>query len=229
MNNLVNKFSAKLAPEMAIIVYKEQNDNEIYLERRNIVKGKMMAGVPLSEECIRSIAELTDRTSHKELHGIIPSNFLYADSRKGFEKYVWYQKEQKRMHFYSAKLDIPNGEMYTPSLLYVVRGNMLSLYAFRGETINMNTKLYRAPYFNVSDSSVCLGSARLPEIQELTYTNLIEHWEKMFWLSEFDHILGGNPIKSNLSVLSKQLMKTGKTFPYKELIPLSKTLKDIIK
>lgn len=214
---------------MAIIVYKDSENEEVYLERRNIDKGKMMAGIPLTEECIRNIAELTLNASRKELHGVIPSNMLYSDSRKGYEKYVWYEKPQKKMHYYSDKLGVPNGELFTPSLLYVAQGNGLSLYAFNGEMINPKTKLYRAPYFNVSDTYVCLGNSHLPEIQELTYDNIIEYWEKIFWLSEFDHILGGNPIKSNLSILSKKLMQTGKPFPQSELIPINKTLKDILK
>lgn len=228
MNKLTHKFSSELIPQLALIVYHDNKNEKIYLERRNIYKSRMMAGTPLTEECINKIAELTLNVSRKELHGIIPSNMLYSDSRKGYEKYVWYEKAQKKMHYYSSKLGIPSGELFTPSLLYVAQGNALSIYAFNGDTINLNTKLYRAPYFNVSDTSVCLGNSHLPEIQELTYNNIIEYWEKMFWLSEFDHILGGNPIKSNLSILSKKLMQTGKPFPKSELIPVNKTLKNIL-
>ncbi len=213
---------------MAIIVYQDSTYEDIYLERRNIDKGRMMAGTPLTEECIRKIAELTLNVSRKEPHGVIPSNMLYIDSRKGYEKYVWFEKAQKKMHYFSNRLEIPSGELFTPSLLYVVQGSELSIYAFNGDTINPNTKLYRAPYFNVSSTSVCLGNSHLPEIQELTYSNIIEYWEKMFWLSEFDHILGGNPIKSNLSILTKKLMETGKPFPKNELIPVNKTLKNIL-
>lgn len=227
MNKLTQQLTAQLIPEMAIIVYGDKEHDSFFLERRNITDGKMGAGVPLTEECIRNIAELTVQSSRKELHGAIPPNMLYADGRKGYEKYVWFAKPQKKMHYFNKRLNIPNGELSTPSLLYVVSGNTLSLYAFIGDY--PDGKLYRAPYFNVSDTHVCLGSSHLPEIQEMTYQNIIQYWEKMFWQSEFVHILGTNPIKSNLAILSKRLMETGEPFPQDELLPISLTLKNIIK
>ena len=212
---------------MAIIVYSDKDENNIYLERRDIVKGNMGAGIPLTEECIRDIAEMTLDTTKRELHGIIPSNMLYADGRKGYEKYIWFEKPQKRMHFFSKRLAISNGELYTPSLLYIAIQNTLAIYAFIGD--NPDTQLYRAPYFNVSETYVCLGNSKLSEIADMTYTNIMEYWEKMFWLSEFDHILGTNPIVSNLSLLSKRLIKTGEPIPVTELIPINKTLNDFLR
>lgn len=227
MNKLTKQLATELCAKMAIIVYGDDEHDSFYLERRNITNGKMGAGTPLTEECIRDIAELTLNSSRKELHGAIPPNMLYADGRKGYEKYVWFEKPQKKMHYFNKRLNIPNGELFTPSLLYAVSGNRLSLYAFIGEY--PDGKLYRAPYFNVSDTYVCLGNSHLPEIQEMTYENIIQFWEKMFWQSEFTHILDTNPIKSNLSILSKRLMETGEPFPKDELLPISLTLKNIIR
>ena len=203
MNNLTQQLSTQLIPEMTITVYSDEKRDTIYLERRNIINGKMGAGIPLTEECIRDIADLTLNRSRKELHGVIPPNMLYADGRKGYEKYIWFEKPQKKMHFFSKSLEIPNGELYTPSLLYVVQNDMLSLYA-------------------------CLGNSKLPDIQEMTYHAIIQYWETLFWKSEFSHILDTNPVKSNLAILSKELMKTGKPFPKSELVPVTLTLKNFI-
>lgn len=226
MNKLTEQLSTSLIPEMAIIVYADNARSNIYLERKDIISGKMGAGVPLSEECIRDIADLTLNRSRKELHGVIPPNMLYADGRKGYEKYVWYEKPQKRKHYFRKDLNIPNSEFYTPSLLYVVNNGALSLYAFCGDY--PDSQLYRAPYFNVSPTYVCLGSAHVPEITEMTYQNIIDYWEKLFWLSEFSHILDGNPVKTNLSILTKELANTNKPFPKSELLPITLTLKKII-
>lgn len=226
MNNLTEQLSTKLSPEMAIIVYADGERDNIYLERRDITNGKMGAGIPLTEECIKDIADLTLNRSRKELHGIIPPNMLYADGRKGYEKYIWFEKPEKKMHYFSKSLQIPNGEFYTPSLLYVVQRDALSLYAFQGDY--PDKQLYRAPYFNVSSTYVCLGNSKLPDIEEMTYQNIIKYWETMFWKSEFSHILDTNPVKSNLAILSKNLMKSGKPFPESELIPVTLTLKKLI-
>ncbi|MDC2174820.1 PRTRC system protein B [Bacteroides thetaiotaomicron] len=226
MNELTKQLSTMLVPEMAIIVYSDDNRTNLYLERRDIRNGNMGAGKPLTEECIKDIADLALNRASKELHGIIPPNMLYADGRKGYEKFVWYEKPQKKMHYFRKNLDIPNGTLCTPSLLYVVERDVLSLYAFCGD--NPDSQLYQAPYFNVSSSYACLGNSKLPEIEEMTYQNIIAYWEKMFWQSEFSHILGTNPIKSNLALVTKKLIKTGEPFPESELIPIKLTLKKII-
>ena len=227
MNNLTQQFSTMLTPEMAIIVYGDKDRTNIYLERRDITNGAMGAGIPLTEDCIKDIAELTLNRARKELHGIIPKNLLYADGRKGYEKFVWYEKPQKKMHYFTKELGIPNAELSTPALLYIADRDMLSLYAFCGDY--PDNQLYHAPFFNVSDTFVCLGNARLPEIEEMTYQNIIDHWEKLFWQTEFSHINGTNPVKSNLVLLTKELIKTGKPFPENELVPLNVTLKKFIR
>lgn len=226
MNNLTQQFSTKLIPEMTIIVYADEKRDNIFLERRDITNGKMGAGIPLTEECIKDIADLTLNRARKELHGVIPPNMLYADGRRGYKKYIWYEKPQKKMHFFNKSLGIPNGMFYTPSLLYAVCEDTLSLYAFHGDY--PDKQLYRAPYFNVSSTHVCLGNSKLPDMEEMTYQNIINYWETMFWKSEFSHILGENPIRSNLAILSQKLMKTGKPFPKSELIPVTLTLQTLI-
>lgn len=215
-----------LKPQMALIVYSDERKNNIYLERRDIVNGRMTAGVPVSEDCIRDILSMDLKSNKMELHGAIPRNLIYADGRTGFEKFVWYQPAQKKMHYFKFSLGIPNGELYTPPLLYVVRGNQLAMYAFKGSY--PNGKLYMAPFFNVASTHVCLGNAKLENISDYTYTNVIEYWEKLFWQSEFSHILE-NPVKSNLAVLTKRLQASQEKFPASELIELPFTLKDFIK
>lgn len=229
-NKLTKDFTARMLPKMALVVYESELDDSLYLEQRTIIDGRMGAGVPVTMECLREIAELATSPSQKEIHGAIPSNMLYADSRKGYERYVWYRPAEKRMHYYSSSLHIPDGELCTPPLLYVVNRNELALYAFIGDgKPRSDEQLYRAPFFNVSSDHVCLGNARLPEMQELTYANIIAYWEKMFWASAFSHILDGNPVKGNLAVLTKRLMASGEPFPTDELVKVRFKLSDFMK
>ena len=46
---------------------------------------------------------------------------------------------------------------------------------------------FLAPFFNVTGSSVCLGNAALTPPEDMTFSKLLEYWEKRFWLSEFSH------------------------------------------
>lgn len=229
MNQLTEHLTSSLAPAMAVICY--QNGNDCYLERRDIINGKMTAGIPLTEKCLSGISEVLSFDSAKIIHGTIPSYMLYADCRSGREKYVWYRKPEKRRMFFSSKLGIENGELLTPGLIYVVNGTTLSVYAVRSKRLSISTKLFHAPFFNVYDSAdVCLGSAKLKFPEELTYDNVIKYWEDKFWKSKFDHLLGSNPVASNLASLTKMCIETGCEFPLKELKPIKKlTLKSLLK
>ena len=78
------------------------------------------------------------------------------------------------------------------------------------------------------DGKVCLGSAKVDKPYELTFESVMRYWEKMFWASEFAHLLGGNPVKGNLSTITKNCISTGCKFPDSELIPVKQKLKSLI-
>ena len=105
----------------------------------------------------------------------------------------------------------------------------LNIYACKDKKLTEKTELYAAPFFNVTGASVCLGSAKIEKPKDLTYTNLLEYWEKKFWLTEFSHLGGeGNPTISNLVLVTKAAKD--KPFDLDELKLLNKLkLKDILK
>lgn len=215
----------KMMPEMAIILYRGCDSS--YLERRDIIDGVMQQGEPLSEECIRDIVSGLSAEESNLLHGAIPSNMLYCDPRTGFEKYVWYRHAEKRMLYFKESTGIPSGEMWVPPLLYVVEKNGMSMYSFTGG--KPKDRLLQAPFMNVSSRYVCLGNVDREFKGDRTYEAIMAHWEKLFWNSEFVHLLDGNPIKGNLALLTKRLIETGERFPVRELKEVSITLKDILR
>lgn len=218
-------------PKMAIVVYESKEQHEgIYLERRDIVNGQMQSGIPLTRKCITDIMEtiaIDKEDSNYRIVGGIPSNLLYVDFSPGRMKLVWYNQPEKRQAYFAKALGIQDGEMSMPGLLYVVEDTKLMVYAFKGS--KPKSKLYRAPLFNVSDDGVCLGNARMKRPRETTFQGMIEYWEGLFWRSEFSHILGGNPIIGNLSILIKQLIETNDKFPNDVLIPSTRTLKSLLR
>lgn len=74
MNNTTKEILTELLPEMAIIVYK--NNNKYYLERRDIINGKMASGVPLTEKCLTDIFDVISSEGSDILHGAVPENLL---------------------------------------------------------------------------------------------------------------------------------------------------------
>ena len=63
----------------------------------------------------------------------------------------------------------------------------MRIYAYKDDMPGKDTLLYVAPFFNVTGSSVCLGSANIDLPKNLTYESLLQYWEKKFWLTEFSH------------------------------------------
>ena len=198
----------KYVPEMALIFYITENDtgNEsYYIETHRIRNGRMGAGAPISKQCISDIASSFSCELSITPHGRIPENLLFADNRIGFQKYIWYN--------------------YVPGVLYVASNEKLDVYAFKGD--KPENKLYKAPFFNTTDGSVCLGSTKIEYPINPSYPDILDYWEKMFWLTEFTHLGGShNPTKNNLVNVTKQSMEK---FDYNELVEMKITLKNLLK
>ncbi|MBV8039611.1 PRTRC system protein B [Bacteroides sp. AN502] len=230
-NELTNTIHATLCPRAVLIAYTyEGNNNKYFLEQRSIdARGRMGEGHPVTVEFMNELVRNYSETYSGTPHGRLPSNLLYADTRKGSERYVWYNPPGKRRMYFVSGLGIENAEYNLPGIIYEAGDTRLDVYAYKEDRPGMETALYAAPLFNVTGSSVCLGSARIEKPKELTYVNLLEYWEKKFWLTEFSHLGGhGNPTKSNLVLVTKAAR--GKPFDLKELKPLKNLkLKDILK
>lgn len=220
MGSLSSILNSKLEPTDALVFYKSTLSNGgSYVEHRAIKNGVMGAGAPLEIDVLAKIMKTVDKFAHDtttmvSLHGVIPENLLYASASIDSYKMVWYRKPEKRMMYFVDTLGIPNGEMEIPGLVYSTDGRGLRVFAFKGS--KPKKLLFYAPFFNVDDH-VCLGSAKIAKPKVQTYQNWMQYWEDMFWKSEFAHILGGNPVKGNLSIITKECIKEHKPFPMGQL------------
>ena len=118
-------------------------------------------------ELVRGYSERHSATPY----GRIPSNLLWCDPRKGSEKYIWYNSPRKRMMFFKEALKIENAEYHLPGIIYEAGESHLNVYACKDREPTEKTELYAAPFFNVTQASVCLGSARIekpkrPDLRE---------------------------------------------------------------
>jgi PRTRC genetic system protein B len=139
--------------------------------------------------------------------------------------------------YFNKNLKIPNGEYHIPGLVWQVKGESLSLFAYKTKRLTAGAQLHSAPFFNVDskNGNVCLGNAELKQPEwlvshvepKLTYQMFTKHWEDMFFLSEFSHVLNGNPTKTNLVLAT---LKSKQAFDNAELLPVKKLkLKNLMK
>lgn len=232
MNELTNHIQQIMTPKAVLIAYECKMDNysrgETYLELRPVnAAGRMGQGIPITYEFMNALLESYTEEMSGVPHGCIPSNMLWCDSRKGREKYIWYNPPQKRQMYFRKSLEIPDGVFDMPGILYIADRDRLDVFAFKGKKPNEDTKLFLAPYFNVSGSSVCLGSSSLEKPADPDFISLIEYWEKRFWLSEFSHLgSGGNPTHGNLVSVTENARNH--PFNLKELKTANTQVKDIL-
>lgn len=221
-----------MLPKAALIAYECKTDeysrSQNYLELRPInEKGRMEAGIPVTYEFMNSLMESYSENMNGIPHGCIPKNMLWCNTKKGSERYVWYNPPQTRMMYFKQELNIPDGTFNMPGIIYVVEQERLNIHAFKGKVPENKTELYLAPFFNVTGSSVCLGNSSLEKPQDVDFSGLQEYWEKRFWHSEFSHLGGSkNPTRNNLVSVTEQARNH--PFDYSELQSSDKQLKDIL-
>lgn len=168
------------------------SDNSYFVEIRDIDDNGMMGeGRPVTVDFMNELVRGYSESHSTTPYGRIPPNMLWCDPRKGSERYIWYNSPQKRMMFFKESLQVENAKYNLPGVIYVAGGSSLSIYAYKDKKLTEKTELYAAPFFNVTGANVCLGSAKIDKPRDLTYKNLLEYWEKKFWLTEFSHLGGG--------------------------------------
>lgn len=231
MNKLTGEIRSLLRPRAALIAYSGENatDGDYFLELREIDPGgRMREAIPVTYEFMNAIASNYSETRSGTPHGAVPANLLYCDTRRGGERYVWYDTPRKRMMYFKKDLCIDSGEYHMPGIIYSAMESGLSVYAYKDGKLTEESKLYAAPFFNVTNANVCLGSAKLQKPADPSFRRLMDYWEKKFWLTEFSHLGGvGNPTRNNLVLVTKQ--SAGRPFDTSELISINMKLKDILK
>lgn len=88
-NELTRKIKMPLNPRAALIAYASENDRNFFLEIREIDdRGNMTEGRPVTVEFMNALVKGYSERHSTTPYGRIPSNLLYCDTRKGYEKYV---------------------------------------------------------------------------------------------------------------------------------------------
>lgn len=90
-NELTRTLKTLLIPKAALIAYASENERNFFLEVRDIDdRGNMTEGRPVTLEFMNELVKGYSERHSSTPYGKIPSNLMYCDSRKGSERYVWY-------------------------------------------------------------------------------------------------------------------------------------------
>ena len=106
-NKLTKEINDILHPRVSLIAYASREGESFFVEAREIdEKGKMGEGVPVTVEFMNELVRGYSEHHGNTPYGRIPSNMLWCDSRKGSEKYIWYNSPRKRMMFFHESLKV---------------------------------------------------------------------------------------------------------------------------
>ena len=143
---------------------------------------------------------------------------------------VWWSAAQSRwMHFNTPGL-VQSLPAKNPPLVWLANEKGLMVFALKeNQRPGPDTALFHAPLFNVyASGDVCMGTMTVPALAEA------RKWEESFYAATSTH---PNPPNRRLTTakggnvaLWKRLMlsKCAPEFPVKDLIPVGKTLKEVI-
>lgn len=174
--------------KQAITIYQAENPygggGDHFFQLHNVFESKdgssLGAGRPVTHEALEALCK-----------GVLPSligNLTYlsdrvlATSGMVHGPDVWWSPPSVRPMFFTGQVKIGNGLAPWPGLIFVTERQSLSaVFAVKGDRRPaMDSRLYVAPFFNMTDDSLCLGNALSP-----ARNNAHEDWETVVYESAF--------------------------------------------
>lgn len=243
----IKELNSEYIPQLALIIYQNTNSHESselfkehYLEchslHMNSKKGayELSAGKPLKANTLDDLANyLTDRKAKKEEifnfeTNRIPKNVIAVNQEGSSKSATWKLEHPKRKLYFDNTLNIEDGEVLLPNLIfsYSTTGG-LNVYAYLDKELTNTTPLYHAPFHNTSSGSICMGTAKIV-LNSSYWEDLMTAAENAFFRSIFTELHGENPVKGNLNAIYDNCIKGNIPFPTDQMIPLNKTLNDIL-
>lgn len=229
MNDLTNNFGTLYHPIKALVIFERKTDynqNTCYVESYDMDKdGCPINGHPLSVKEANALAKSLLVAEKKQRNFLNPKGLLnpavvfLKTGNDGFA--IWRTPSQKIKLLFADSLGIPCGEANIPALLWKAGKNNLSIFAVQDESINSETLLYHAPFFNVyADGRVCMGNVAVKIPNDCPLETFMALWQDYFFNSYFSHLFGQhNPVIGNIVQLWQNLISTKEVFPVECLIP----------
>lgn len=141
-------------------------------------------GGPIGHDSVAELFRGLDDAPQERF--VLPEQCLCWESNT----FAWWRPAGRRRIFFQAKNDALNAlsgkEVMHPPLVFRARRGELAVWALdEDKRPTADTRLCRAPYFNVYENGLmCSGSVRLPEQPR---PDQLEKWEECFFGSNFAH------------------------------------------
>lgn len=182
-------------------------------------KGQVMAEKPFSKKTAKAIFSLFKDYDFKPLSfdGFIDRTILKAVSNANSTELMFYVPMGINYLYFADGLNLKTGNYITPTLIFKLHNNTISIAATLDKTPNQNSPLFYAPFFNVfKNGAVCMGSVDIQASKHLqTFDALKQFIVNAFFNSVFTH--------SNHSLISESYLKSkasNKKWTVNDLFPI---------
>ena len=194
------------------------------VNRHDIIGGELGAGKPISKQAIIDMAAIAVPRLEKGL-SFMPEHVLAYSQVTGGMAW-WTPAKERKLFFAKRKGSIKSGLAPVPPLLFRIDEGHLHVWALKeNKRPTPNTKVFHAPFYNVTNGSVCMGNVETPREAEPENTRV---WEDLFFGSEFTG--EGEPQLKGIKgkELWSALIDSGKkTFPVEHLVACG-TVKEML-
>jgi PRTRC genetic system protein B len=176
-----------MEPVSTIVLYanKKNYNSDFYAEYYPVKNRKMQAGKPLSSQDVKTLLMGVNlKYKIKIGFGLLPKRVIHLSFDDGDFSLAWTCSPKKRKMLYSeGRLD---KIVRHPRLLFKTNGKDLWIYELKEGTVNNNTKVYEAPYDNLTNGKLCFGDVEVPNIVPDLNT-YIKAVEQTFFKGTFTH------------------------------------------
>lgn len=223
-----------ISEEKPSYIWGDRRMPEFYLEEHELFPAEngthqLGAASPLTQEKIQAVSELVadKKLVQRHFKGIVPTSVLSIHTTP--EVLIWKVKATSRTIHFDIK-GMGKAEVYCPHLIFSVTDNhQLKVYATKTYNVKENTPLYQAPFPNIHQGRVCIGSAHKWIKKPTAYEELMKQWEEIFFDSSFNSDNDKGRAKVSLPELWNPLMSTNQPFPTNKLIKTNLTLNDLLR
>jgi PRTRC genetic system protein B len=220
----------------ALLIYANHQHRDVFVSAHEITRDgqvpRIGAGVPATPETLARLLAPVARSM--VFTGFLPERLLAI----GPGAIVWWCPPSPRTIWFrsdgkGSTIGTTHGRVEHPGLVFAAARGRWYVFAVKGTSRpTPETKLWRAPYFNVwaDRGEVCVGNVKLPGTTDHT---AIADWERAFFESRFTHPNPGFRIRfrgGGYAFWRHRLdAAPGSPFPARVLYPAGKTLEGLVR
>lgn len=138
---------------------------------------------------------------------------------------IWYRKENRATLSFSKDINIKGSQFWCPTLVFHYSASQIRVVATEDQFPTLKSKALYAPFPNMTNQNVCMGTSDPGDMKFETIADLISTWEDRFIHGEFTHDTT-EPFIGKIT-LKEYYEQANKRLPIELIKRYNKTIKEV--